>query len=488
MDRRCPPATLWLPLTAAVVLWPPMCIAEVVDGLLVVHGVVTLSDGSPAPRATVAATASFHEPRRVTNADDQGRYELRGVFGNGLRLHAASADRSEQTVRMIASPEIRLAAEDSVDLRLSPATEQRVQLTAQHGSTAGVLVMASGMGFETHGRTDASGAVTLNVPAEHAVNSIVAWSPDAGVGGSRSPDGAAVRQDALVTLHPVAEHVVRMVDEQGAPVAGVEVAASFKTKKHGWIVTGSVPQANLTSDAQGLVRFPWAPRDGLEYVDCDLVGADWMCYDVDHHTVSDGQTVVHVRRRNLGRPAVGRVHLPGDASPEGLMVAGTSGGPGRRFDIFYSRVEADGSFAYHAPVAMATGMTTVDREWGSEFWTGVVVPWHDADPEPVDLHAYPTIPAIVTVTAGKGRVPQANAWVDFSREVRFPYLQEGELTEPFAMASAWYQTDQDGQAQIPLGHGSNELRVVIDEWSSEKEITVEVDHRDGPINVKFHRP
>src|SRR5262245_34478082 len=77
--------------------------------LLTLTGTVHMPDGSPAPGATVQWTGDPAGPVIVSRADPTGRFELRGMFGNGAQLHASSADEDHQTTRIIPAPNVRSA-------------------------------------------------------------------------------------------------------------------------------------------------------------------------------------------------------------------------------------------------------------------------------------------------------------------------------------------------------------------------------------------
>ena len=68
------------------------------DGLLSVTGIVRMPDGSPAAGASVRAFTGLEEPVTIALTDVTGRFQLRGVFGNGCRLHVATPDGRNHAV------------------------------------------------------------------------------------------------------------------------------------------------------------------------------------------------------------------------------------------------------------------------------------------------------------------------------------------------------------------------------------------------------
>ena len=91
-----------------------------------------------------------------------------------------------------------------------------------------------------------------------------------------------------------------MIDVDGRPIGGSELAVSVRTKDSGWIDVGRVEATHVRADADGTAIVPWAPRDKLQYVDVDPLSSDWKFDDTDLKQTSTGITTVHARRERRG--------------------------------------------------------------------------------------------------------------------------------------------------------------------------------------------
>src|SRR5665213_280783 len=72
-------------------------------GLLTAAGRVVLPDGSPAVGATVRSMPDDGERPISVRTNAAGEFRLHDLFGNGCRLHAATADGKQQTTLRIAA-------------------------------------------------------------------------------------------------------------------------------------------------------------------------------------------------------------------------------------------------------------------------------------------------------------------------------------------------------------------------------------------------
>lgn len=460
-------------------------VPTVEDGKLVIAGKVLLPDGSPAAGAIVEAQQDRSRGQNAAAADQLGEFELRGVFGNGARLCAQSAGGELQRVRMVASTDARIEFSKPLELTLEPATAHRVAVTAGGDPAADVRVVALGSGFKVRGRTDEQGAVLLYVPAGEELRQVAAWHPSLGVAGSGGYSSPIQGSESNLALLAPANHVVKVVNEQGNPVVGVDIAASFRTQSSEWMMTGDIAEANVMTNEQGEAHLPWAPRDQLLYVDADVVGREWMVYDSKQTQVHQRLSQVFVTSRMLGQPVVGRILVADGESATGMLVAGTSDGPGNRFDRVYARVDNEGQFAFGVPVNYATGLAVSDREYSSDFWAGVVRTTQDATPADVELRAYRATPATITVTRGAERQSVANAWVEVSHRCEITYQRDGKDRTTFTKTDAWLQTDAEGKALAGLSRGENRVRLSSPNWSDEQSFNVTT---DNPVQIEFHRP
>ncbi len=196
-------------------------------GLLTVTGTVLMPDGSPAAGATVVSTTGTDEPPTITRTDDAGRFQLHGVFGNGGRLHARSADGNHQTALAVPSGAVRTTFASPVEMTLSPALTHEVTVLSDGHPVEDAHVAALGTDFEVHGRTNPDGKVGLRLPARGRLQELVAWHPKLGVNGVRDFENGLPQDTTRLSLLAPGPHRIRVVDPDGKPIAGLELGVNF---------------------------------------------------------------------------------------------------------------------------------------------------------------------------------------------------------------------------------------------------------------------
>ncbi len=128
-------------------------------------GTVFMPDGSPASGATVDSTSSNGEPWSVARTNAVGEFQIRGVFGNGARLHARSADGNQQTTLMISAGAVRVASATPIKLTLAAAIKCEITVVAGGRPVEGARIAATGMAFIVQGISGADGKAQLRLPA-----------------------------------------------------------------------------------------------------------------------------------------------------------------------------------------------------------------------------------------------------------------------------------------------------------------------------------
>jgi protocatechuate 3,4-dioxygenase beta subunit len=139
------------------------------------------------------------------------------------------------------------------------------------GAWAAVKIHWTGIADET--TTDAAGQAVLRVPADANVEYVMGAKPDVGLDYFiyRRPDEPISdpyklppdhRETLTLTLNGVRPASVRVVDEQGRPLAGVQVAPWYfeKPNKGGYLNSGA-SWFQLSTDADGRAAFRTVPAD-----------------------------------------------------------------------------------------------------------------------------------------------------------------------------------------------------------------------------------
>lgn len=452
------------------------------DVLLTVDGVVRRPDGSPAAGAMVQSKEGSHEALLSARADEAGRFRLRGMFGNGCNLHASSADGRFQMVRKISSVDVRTTLAAPVELTLEPTAEHEVVVLAEGRPAAGVQVVAWGDFSRGQGSTGTDGKVRLRLPAKDRLAGFVAWHPTLGAGGRRAADSRVLESKAQLSLLPPAPHTIHVVDVDGKPVGGVELALNVRTEDSDWIVTQYLDASYVRTDADGRAVVPWAPREKLQYIEVDFTSPDWKVDKTDRDRMKDGLTTVHARREHAVQ---GRLVMPEGADAEGILITGFGFGPGNNGDIPYARSRRDGSFRLHVPSEHGFVLGVVDLKWACDPWMGQILPGGSTKPAEIVMKVYPATPLTVRVTRGERHEPVRNAWVDLSSRGHVNWTDiEGKPRSGTGRVGAWLMTDADGVARAGVGKGTCEVRMVSGDWEEKKILQVT---SGAPVEATFHR-
>jgi hypothetical protein len=454
-----------------------------VEHRLALKGTVVLPDGSPASGATVEAMPGLEERTLVAHTDREGRFELHGLFGNGARLHASSADGDQQATRLLGSDAVRsVVAAGPIVLKLAPASRRAVMVRAEGRPVEGAIVDASGTAFRVRVRSGPDGKAHLRLPADAKLEELVAWHPTLGVQGARDLDSASARDRGLLSLMPPAPLTIRVVDPEGKPVSGMSLGVSVRTDDSDWAVARSIEAAEVRTNDKGEAVVPWAPREKLKFVDPDPLDSGWKFDKVDLERLGDRLVTVQARRQV---PVTARLVMPEGASAEGLLVTGFGFGPENQGDIPYARARADGSFTFRVPSNHGYVLSVVDREWVSEPWSGRILGKETEKPADIAISVRRAVPVTIRATRGKEHTPVPDAWVDFGRDAEVNWVADGgEKKSGRSSIGPWLRLDGNGEAIAGAGAGKYTVRLSAGGWNEERTIVVA---GDRPVEVEFHR-
>ncbi len=457
------------------------------DGLLSTTGIVRMPDGSPAVGASVRAFTGLEEPVRTTLTDDTGRFQLRGVFGNGGRLHASTPDGRAQALVTVPALATRTVFGSPLEVKLSPAFDHRVTVVSLGHPVAEARVSAGGTGFRVEGVTGPDGKALLRLPADAPITELTAWHQALGVNG-KSHDERRARETTELSLLPPAPHTIRVVDTDGQGIAGVELGISVRTEDSDWIIAKHIDAARLRTDATGAAIVPWVPREKLRYVDVDLVPVDteWKVDRTDRTGIgagiTTGTTTVHVRREHTVQ---GRLIMPEGADAEGILITGFGFGPANNGDTPYARARRDGTFTFRVPSEHAYVLGITDLKWASDPWSGIILATDQATPAEIAMQVYPATPLVVRVTRGPKHDPVVNAWVHLASLGHVAWTDKtGKKQTATSGARSWLTTGADGVARAAVGKGEHRLRLTSGDWNEERTVKVT---GQSEVEVEFHR-
>ncbi len=454
------------------------------DGLLTLNLTVRMPNGSPAAGAIVESLHQYPELDETARTDNSGNVAIREVFGQGATIYAHSADGDFQATLKETAPDARMTFAKPVELKLLPAIDHRVVVMGDGKPVADVQVVASGHLFKVLGETGADGVAMLKLPADDLLNKVVAWHPQRGVAGMRDLNKGFPQDSTNLSLLTPAPLTMRVVDPHGKPVAGLELRISVRTEESkDWIITGDVNAAQMKTNQEGETVALWAPRDGLEYVDAQIIGTNWKEDETDRKQLADRIVTVHVRRQ---KPVAGRLVMPEGVSAEGILVTGFGFGPGQTGQVPTSRARRDGSFHFDCPSEHGFVLGVFDHEWASKPWSGLILERDDDDQAEIAIPVQPAIPVTVNVTRGPNHVPAAGAWVDFEQRGEVHWIgAQGKDQNGSGRIGGWLRTDSEGIARGGAARGQIVIRVNSGEWFEERTLDVKT---DDPVDADFHRP
>ncbi len=289
-----------------------------------------------------------------------------------------------------------------------------------------------------------------------------------------------------ISLDPAKPHTFRVVDADGKPARLVPLIVSgYRTSTSGWVPTSAFASARLHTDARGEAVAPWLPRDLIQ-VEVDIFDDRWTIDEVDPAQIDKGITRVTVRRLHA---VEGRVTMPGDASPEGLLVAGLGSSDNSSLAIHRvsARVRRDGTFTLYLASGYGYWLGVSDAQWASDPWMGLIGEPIKQATRPIQLAAYAAIPLTVRVTRGPNHEPVAGAYLDVAGgEDSMLWQQARRQTQVGSNgALAHLYTDRDGYGRIGVCKGRHTLSLEAGDWK--ETLTMDIGS-DKPPAVEFHRP
>ncbi|HWE36910.1 MAG TPA: M56 family metallopeptidase [Isosphaeraceae bacterium] len=389
-----------------------------------------------------------------------------------------------------------------VRIVLKPSRETTVTVKDGQGKpVAGATVLAIGSPIRTaaEATTDAGGRARLRTPAEAAIESVFAFKPGAGADYYVDPKGRPtgtkrppLPPEVALTFEGARSVRVRATDAQGRPLAGVEISPWYISKP------GKAYIANLsgcratraTTDAEGIVRFDWFPRDLEDRVQLSV--GPWQRYDISERLVynpTDAREGVELKVVPLRTARLaGKVTLP-DGSPAPGVLVQLEGNRGWRP---YARTSADGTYSSAVAPGQSYMIAVLDERWAAPTITGVVAREGETR-SGLDFRLGPGTVLRGRVTVGPDAKPAVGKDItliqdggpvaDAAAAAPPPGPRVDGAAEAFRRSHLVRHatTDADGRYEFRVGPG--EYRLGVDSQQVEQALTV----RDEPAIARdFH--
>jgi hypothetical protein len=462
-----------------------------------IRGEVVNEEGKPEFGAKVAGKLRFlSEDVSVTATTTGNQFEVWLPVNRGSlwwsRLTAESADGRRFLSRWVHTPELRQLAIDGMTLVIEPPTRHiDVRVVDQGKPVADAWVK---LGEEKQGKTNKEGVARFGLGKTDTLDSIMAWAGelqdgDRRVGGlrfNRAPERET--EDAMheVELSRCRDQKIRLVDEKGKGIAGVEFVIQIGTPKK-YDFAGINENSHVTTDANGEVVYRWFPDWKHHHVYLDIKSPQWTI-DLNEHENDGDFMVFKVKRtrREDRRPIRGTIQSS-EMDVAGFAVSlltyqAESEGRFERLTVF---TDAKGNYSADA-LPESTYCTYLSD---SRFVSDIVdVGTNDFALEESRQAAALTLEqgtkVEIQVTTGDEKKPYKNVTVNVSHPHEFNYRVRGKR-ERGVGGPTWYATtDEDGKANLIAPRGALEVNVYEAQWREEKKVRVE---SIEPITVSFHR-
>jgi hypothetical protein len=312
--------------------------------------------------------------------------------------------------------------------------------------------------FHTDARTGPDGAVTLRIPADAQIGSVIGLKPGAGFdyfeNRQASPqDRAPLPAEITLTLDGAATVRVKAVDTAGRPVPGA-VFGPAQVFKPGKIRGSSGVVTRATTDEHGVAVFDWLPKMGWTSSISLLPGGGYSPANqgVQLSASRPFEPMQILTARLLRKTQLsGTVRLPdGRPAPRVFIHVWSP------YGAMNTRTAEDGTYAIGVPPEWLYVVAVVDETWAAPSRTGVVV--REGQPQAgLDFALIKGTLLRGRVTEGPDHKPVAGAIVQL--------IQEGALF-PQDLSNRWYNraesarpatSDAAGRYYFTVGPGRYRL-------------------------------
>lgn len=462
-------------------------------------GEVFDKDGKPANGINVTGqlNSSMGKPQ-LKSVIDGHRFEI-WIPANespwySMQLTARSTQDDAVAYLMISASDLRQAIVGGVKLTLKqPTRHVKVKVVDKGQPVSGATVAAElGYGVEIRSQTNELGVADFRIVADRQLSRLVAWTGDFRIGGysfDRSPVRDPSLAEHVVELSACREQRIRFVNQDGAPIPGVEFQLQIATAPPNYNFIGTNEHSVMTTDASGEVIDKWFPDWDRHYFYPELRTNQWVI-DGDSnesHKIVDGVALIKLkksriadRRRVTGqvksnRSRVGGFHVTLDSFQGEQM---------RHRDVLGTFTDADGTFLVNV-LPDATYCTYVlDGRWVSDIID--LIPYESATGNfnlPL-LRISEGQEVEVIVTSGPNERPYPDLHVSFSRQHSFQFRGEGKMQQGTSGPQWWTTTDEAGRAVTQTLPGELRVHVYTPLWRTEEKVIV---NAGEPVKIHLHR-
>jgi hypothetical protein len=421
---------------------------------------------------------------------DGNRFELWTPANQTSRVALVAKNSSGMAWRAISQYQLRQAAIDGVNLRLSPpATTVKIKVTDQGKPAAGAKVRANLVyNVDLSADADREGIARIDLLADQEFVGLTAWTEDHRVGGfqfDRKPPRDPNLDEYQIELSKCRDAKLRFVDEHEAPVPAVEFQIQVATPAPNYNFLGVNDHSHMTTDSNGEAVYSWFPDWEQVHFYVDVESDRWVVED-RHPKPTDDGFVVRLKQRRPRKQITGHVKPPEGQSPAGFLANLYSFQGERQHypDSLHAIADANGYFQMDVLPGSTYCAYILDERWVSEI--SRIAPYDGTTNQAIEpkLIVREGQPVNVTVTEGPADQPVPHLSVSFRREYEFSWSEDGKPQSGSAGPHWWVQTDETGIASTFSLPGKMIVSVYTPRWRTEKTITVAP---GKPAEITLHR-
>jgi hypothetical protein len=448
--------------------------------------------GEPEVDARISGELKFAEedyPLAATAIGNQFEIWLpvnRGRL-NGMTLFAQSADGQRSSFQWHDTSALRKLAVEGFKIKVEPPSRQidvRVIYDAKPVRDAWVMVNPN-----KRARTNMDGVARFSLTSTDVFESIMAWTNDGCIGGfdfSRAPERDARSSIHEVELSRCRNQKIRLVDENGTGVAGVDFILKIATPNE-FNFIGTNENSRATTDAKGEASYSWFPDWKSFYAHPDIKSPDWMLSSPGRYQVDGESLVYEVKRTRRAERCPILVQIQStEADVGGFAVSLMTYQSERDGEVEKLKVftDATGALSVDALPESTYCAVVIDSQWISNIVD--VSPHESASDQPrkVQLSVSKGTRINIQATAGSEERPYRNLSVTVKHPHFFRYVENG--TRQYGEGGpTWYvTTDEHGNASLSVPRGDLNVSTYAPDWRAEKQIEIE---NVEPVAIRFHR-
>ncbi|WP_430454247.1 M56 family metallopeptidase [Rhodopirellula europaea] len=461
---------------------------------VLLRGSVIDPDGNPVADPLIEISLqSAYSSQRITPTISGNTFEAwlpaSGLSWYNLRVDVRRDGTSdERAFHHVSRRELHGFLEGGMNVELQRPTgftEIHVTEKNQPVPNANVQVQIA-FGRTAREKTDRNGMARIGLYENKRLSSITAWTADHRVGGyqfSRQPvrDGNAPVH--YVELSKCRDQTIRMVDEDGNGIEGVEFRMQLATPVPYVNYIGTTDQWELKTDSNGEAVLKYFPDWPEVYRYAELLSQDWFI--LKKATPVDDALVITLKRRVERHRVMGTLkgdltNLAGFNVQAGTFQAETDG----HSEQLYAITDSKGHFLIDVLPGATYCVRINDSNLISDYSDVLAFDPKTSQVNAPELTLQNGVLAKAKLTAGLDRTPVANVSVAFREKHRYEWIEEGESRSGVTGRSTWATTNEDGIATMLVLPGTVEVSASQKDWRS----SARIDAAENSENfVELHR-